>query len=425
LAAKGLGEQIDKALSESVALVVVCSPNAVDSPWVQHEIDHFVAAGRRDRIFAIIPDTAPLFDDSGADATPLCLPIVFHDAAEGGGMAILAADSRKGRDGFRNACFKLVAGMIGVRPGQIIDRDRRRRHVQAIRNIAAAATVAIGVIAAFLTQDLWGPRLNQSLHYTWFVDSNDALAAAAPRSTFQDCRAPSTYCPIMVVLPGGVAEIGSAESDLARVDNELPQQAISITPFAVSQTEITFAEWNACVRGGGCNAYVPHTAGWQGEQRPVINVSWDDAQNYVTWLSSMTGAPYRLLSDVEWEYAARAGSKGLFSWGDEPPVCQRGPRNGAASYNCSPHEGTWEVRSFEPNAFGLYDFHGNVAEWVEDCYTDLMPGLVDCYRIVRGGHWRSVWPAVRASARDALPESSQENNLGFRVARTIDTASSP
>lgn len=159
LAAKGLGEQIAAALDASAALIVVCSPNSVASPWVQQEIDHFIKAGRRDCIFAIIPDTAPLTDEAGADATGLCLPPAIR--GDGEGVEQLAADARKGRDGFRNAWLKLVAGMIGLTPGQIIDRDKKRRRQRALTvGAGVAASVALlGFVGAWGDAQVWRTRI--------------------------------------------------------------------------------------------------------------------------------------------------------------------------------------------------------------------------------------------------------------------------
>lgn len=143
LSAGRLGDQIEANLRASGALVVVCSPNGAASPWVQKEIEYFANLGRSDKIFAILADDAPLTDEHGADATASCFPPAFRgDALAGDKLEPLAADARKGKDGFRNAWLKIVAGMIGVSPGQIIDRDKRRRMQQGLA--AAALIVALG-----------------------------------------------------------------------------------------------------------------------------------------------------------------------------------------------------------------------------------------------------------------------------------------
>jgi hypothetical protein len=147
LSAGDLGERITRALEASGALIVVCSPNAAASPWVQKEIEHFIALGHGDSIFAVIADDAPVFDAGGADATAACFPPALRGDALGGALEPLAADARKGKDGFRNAWLKLVAGMIGLTPGQIIDRDKKRRRQQSL--VFGAAGAAFAVVLAY------------------------------------------------------------------------------------------------------------------------------------------------------------------------------------------------------------------------------------------------------------------------------------
>lgn len=158
LSAGQLGDQIEANLKASGALIVICSPAGAASPWVQKEIEFFAALGRHAKIFAIIPDTAPLVDEQGADCTQSCFPPAFRgDALSGDKLEPLAADARKGKDGFRNAWLKIVAGMIGVTPGQIIDRDKRRRRERTIASVAAGLTSALAVALslAFLDARNW------------------------------------------------------------------------------------------------------------------------------------------------------------------------------------------------------------------------------------------------------------------------------
>ena len=154
-----------------------------------------------------------------------------------------------------------------------------------------------------------------------------------------------------------------------------------------------------------------------------------DAQQYVAWISKLTGKPYRLLSEAEWEYAARAGTQTAYSWGDEI---------GKGNANCNGCGSQWDGRqtapvgSFAPNAFGLYDMHGNVWEWVEDCYHDNYDGaptdgsawtaVGDCtYRVVRGGSWQDLPSDLRAANRHRRhSDVIQRKELGFRVVRTLN-----
>ena len=234
---------------------------------------------------------------------------------------------------------------------------------------------------------------------------------------FRDCEG----CPEMVVVPAGSFMMGSNDGN----DDETPVHRVRIGErFAVAVYEVTFGEWEACVRGGGCGGYRPGDAGWGRGNRPVINVSWEDAEGYVGWLSRETGKEYRLLSEAEWEYVARAGSRGAYHLGDEIG------RNRA---NCC--GSLWEVKrtapvgSFGRNGFGLYDVHGNVWEWVEDCWNGSYRGAPsdgrawetgDCgRRVLRGGSWGDGPWNVRSANRGWTYAGVQFHDSGFRVARTL------
>ena len=244
---------------------------------------------------------------------------------------------------------------------------------------------------------------------------------------FRDCE--GTWCPELVVVPAGSFLMGSPESESGRIDNEGPVHQVSIArPFAVGVYEVTFGEWDVCVADGGCGVHRPDDQGWGRGRRPVINVSWEDAQMYVVWLSRKTGERYRLLSESEWEYVARAGTRTRYWWGDDVG------RGWANCKDCGSHRGNWrtmEVGSFSPNDFGLHDVLGNVGEWVDDCYSDSYVGAPtdgspwksgNCsLRVVRnGGEYGSRY--IR-SARRAEPHSfvmtSGLHSIGFRVARTF------
>ncbi len=191
LSAGHLGDQIEANLRASASLVVVCSPDGAASPWVQKEIEYFAAQGRHAKIFAIIPDTAPLVDEHGADATQKCFPPAFRgDALTGDKLEPLAADARKGKDGFRNAWLKIVAGMVGVTPGQIIDRDKKRRAQQRTAAIAASAAAILisGYVAAGVDAQRWRGSLSayaeDTLSRGRSLDALPfALASAAPQGS--------------------------------------------------------------------------------------------------------------------------------------------------------------------------------------------------------------------------------------------------
>ena len=248
---------------------------------------------------------------------------------------------------------------------------------------------------------------------------------------FRDCDS----CPMMVVVPAGSFLMGSPISEKKRVDDESPVHRVTIPqPFAVGRYEVTFDQWDACVSDGGCS-HVPHDYGWGRGNRPVVNVNWYDAGEYVDWLSHKTGKRYRLLSEAEWEYAARAGTRGPFHFGETISTEQ-------ANYNGNLHldgsfafdlyrERTVSVGSFPGNAFGLHDVHGNVWELVEDCWHGSYDGAPsdgsawtsggNCnYRVVRGGSWGSSPRNLRSVNRYWVDAGIRDYaRFGFRVARTL------
>ena len=255
-----------------------------------------------------------------------------------------------------------------------------------------------------------------------------------PGETFRDCDG----CPEMVVVPAGSFMMGSPINDLGQDSDEQPQRKVVLAaPFGVGKYEVTFAEWDACVADGGCK-HKPEDAGWGRDRRPVINVSWDDAKNgYLPWLSKKTGKMYRLLTEAEWEYAARGGVESenplRYSWGDEvnhelanygSDDCCAGLAEGKDQWvNTAP------VGEFEANPYGLFDMHGNVWEWVEDCYKDSYedapldgsainsPACVS--RITRGASWNDIPVSLRTANRDVGLPGFRDASFGFRIARTL------
>ena len=228
----------------------------------------------------------------------------------------------------------------------------------------------------------------------------------------QDCP----DCPTMIMIPAGTFSQGSPESEPQSRDNERPQRMVTVPAFYMGQTEVTFSEWDACVADGGCT-HNPSDDGWGRGNRPVINVSWNDAQQYASWLSRKTGYQYRLPSESEWEYATRAGTTGPFNTGD------------ALSSEQAKFSGTSPspVGTFAPNAFGLYDTHGNVWEWTHDCWNNDYNGAPtdgrawmtgDCSRAVaRGGGWGFTVDRARSAARDGGSRGIRNAFIGFRVAK--------
>ena len=258
-------------------------------------------------------------------------------------------------------------------------------------------------------------------------DSSTAEARALQTGqSFSDTLGSGSQGPEMVVVPSGRFRMGCQSGSDCYVDETPLHDVIIPQPFAVSKYEVTFEDWHRCVAGGGCGGYAPDDGGWGRGRRPAINVSWDDAQTYVAWLSEQSGRTYRLLSEAEWEYVARAGSSSQYSWGSSI---------GTDRANCDGCGSRWDDRqtapvgSFQANAFGLHDMHGNVIEWVEDCWNDSYVGAPtdggawetgNCSaRVLRGGSWYSTLDSLRSAYRWRATPVSRDDILGFRVARTL------
>jgi len=275
--------------------------------------------------------------------------------------------------------------------------------------------------------------------------------------------------PPVVVIPTGEFVMGSPADEAGHADNEEPQRRVRIdVGFALGRTEVTVGEFGEFVRAsryvtdaekiGGSAAYDENTGriadrrgvSWRDDYRgeratstlPVVHVSWNDAQSYLSWLSQRTGKHYRLSSEAEFEYALRARSATRYSWGDGNPEKVLGNFTGEGDRSPSkrswtrafPHysDGFWgpaPVRTFPADAFGLFDMEGNVSEWVEDCWHDnyvraprdseawVNPGCER--RVVRGGSWGSDPDQVRSAFRTAAPADTRSARVGFRVARDL------
>ena len=225
----------------------------------------------------------------------------------------------------------------------------------------------------------------------------------------------------MVVVPSGEFQMGSRDS----LYEQPVHRVVIANPFAIGRREVTFAEWDLCVASGGCK-YRPSDRGWGRGDRPVIDVSWSDAKTFLSWLSQKTGKAYRLPTEAEWEYAARAGTESPYWWG-------RAPVKGNA--NCedcgdAPTRMTMPAHSFRPNGFGLFNVAGNAAEWVEDCWNDSYAGAPangaawttgQCeQRGLRGGSFASKATFIRPSARFRYDRDVRYYANGFRVARDLN-----
>jgi formylglycine-generating enzyme required for sulfatase activity len=265
-------------------------------------------------------------------------------------------------------------------------------------------------------------------------------AEPAPGTEFKDCPT----CPAMIVIPVGDFMMGSDMAESGHPD-EKPQHRVKIAkPFAAAKFETTFDQWDACTADGKCPKVSDDDLGRA--DRPVINVAWTDAKTYIAWLSEKTSKKYRLLSEAEYEYAARGGTKTAWFYG--PAEDSYGSREACKFANLHDESGkkahpnyvwshhlcddgfgeTSPVGRYKPNPFGLHDIIGNLREWVEDCHgpykdapTDGSPKIAnECEkRIVRGGGWMDGASTSRAAYRHPLPENYRNYQVGFRVARDL------
>ena len=245
-----------------------------------------------------------------------------------------------------------------------------------------------------------------------------------PKDRFKECEA----CPEMVMVPAGEFTMGSPREEEGRDDrSEGPRQQVKFArPFAVGRFEVTFAEWDACVVDGGCT-HRPHDANWGRGKQPAIYVSWDHiTKQYLPWLNRKAGKAYRLLTEAEWEYVARAGTATPFWWGSSINSRQ-------ANYAAREIERrkTVPVDSYAENPWGLYNVHGNVWEWVQDCWNDSYYDGVppdgsarstgQCgTRVLRGGCYQCNWQSLRSAHRNKAPTSNESGGVGFRVGRTLE-----
>ena len=228
-------------------------------------------------------------------------------------------------------------------------------------------------------------------------------------------------CPTLVGLPRGTYTMGSNSDD----PSERPAHSVSISgPFAIGKYEVTVEQWNACVDAGACQRV--STDPNRTANTPVRDVSWDDAQQYVTWLSKVSGKAYRLPTEAEWEYAERGGTSTRYWWGEQM-------HNGNA--NCKGcgepwrQDGPANVGSSAANPYGLYDVNGSVWEWVSDCWHNSYKGAPsdgrswdehDCrVRVIRGGSWRDGPSYMLSSTRFKYDASVRYSQNGFRVARSL------
>jgi len=293
----------------------------------------------------------------------------------------------------------------------------------------------ISVIAVFMLLAggvYWGYQ-----HWLWQASLSDpslktidfSQTPYKPGQSFKECKT----CPEMIVVPEGAFSMGSPEVEDGRDKDELEVRVTIPKPFAVSKHEVNFEQWDACVKAGACNGYVPDDAGWGRGKRPAIYISWYDATSYVEWLSAKTGKSYLLPTEAQWEYFARAGTKTPY-WQGHFITSKQANYSGYYVRNGRQYKGryrgrTLPISSFKANSWGLYNVHGNVWEWTKDCLKQSNAGsssnnnardVINCdYRVVRGGSWFESAKELRSANRNWGKPSFRSNRIGFRVVRLI------
>lgn len=330
-------------------------------------------------------------------------------------------------------------------PGSTRPDALGRARVLTLRALAwtAAAALAAGVLSA---QSADRPARSRPAATTAAKSDKVRLNCPPPPALALPSGADATPVawrdcadtPELIRLQGGRFLMG--EQGSTGTLYERPVHEVVIAEFSIGKYEVSFAEWDECYRSGGCLTY-PDDEGWGRGQMPVINVSWVDAQQFVRWLSQKSGKNYRLPSEAEWEYAARAGTSSRYSWGDGAEwACAQANVLDIAGFAAHPNW-TWRagcndgyaysspVGSFPPNRWGLHDMNGNVWEWVQDCWHSDYTGAPEdgsawttgpeCgKRVNRGGGWGNNPRSMRSASRDADSATGHSNAMGFRVARS-------
>jgi formylglycine-generating enzyme required for sulfatase activity len=371
---------------------------------------------------------------------------------------------------FKGALAPALGYLAACRKEEDSSARAAGRRRTAIYTLMAATIVALtGIIFKEPLLRQWDWYVRAQLMYArtevWpYVKSDAQEVALKAGDVFRDCAATADVCQDMVVIPAGSFVMGSpdgktpvvgldgkpksgsvAPAERGRRDDEGPQREVSIAQrFAVAKFDVTWEAWDRCVALGGCSK-VPTDQGYGRGKRPLINVSWNEAKAYVDWLSRLTGKPYRLLTEAEWEYAARAGTQTVYYFGDDArEICKfanvadqsfgRGGGIGELADCDDRFVFSSPVDSFPPNRFGLHDMAGNVWQWLEDCYDSYadaprngsaVQGEDGCTRVLRGGSWVDLPGLARAAWRIGFTPGYRFIVIGFRVARSLSPARTP
>lgn len=333
-----------------------------------------------------------------------------------------AAVARKARS---DSAQSTPISTVAPKPSAVTSRSPQKAGIGKGLTWGGVGTVAM-VVALFIWngRESLFPEQPDEKPTTVGVLSEQSSGSTPDTSGFQAVADPAQLgkpdfpVPEMVRIEGGSFEMGCVSGQSCR-DREKPVHTVNVPSFEIGKYEVTFDEWDACVTDGGCK-HKPDDRGWGRGKRPVINVSWNDVQNYTQWLSKQVGKSCRLPSEAEWEYSARAGTKTAYPWGNEV---------GNNRANCDGCGSQWDnkqtapVGSLAANAWGLHDMNGNVWEWVQDhWHSDYQGAPTDgsawsgtLLRVVRGGSWGSGPDLLRSAIRLSNRPDVRSSDFGFRV----------
>jgi formylglycine-generating enzyme required for sulfatase activity len=459
-AGKSFGPQIEKELRAAKAVVGLWCSRSRESEWVLEE------AGLAKQLEKLVPAWLERVDPPLGFNSLHTIDLTRWDGAPHGGPAFYPLLDEIARlvgrepepayrflrdyeESWRNLGALQLAQFHLVHPSQESERIRRLLIAAESQTAATSPTPSAGLASKHITSTTvrftpQGPVATKEEKHDDLCQQAAAAARLAGLEAMLGITRPRTlqagdvfkdapFAPEMVVVPAGSFVMGSPKDEPNRDRNEGPLHEVRIAkPFAVGRFAVTFEEWDVFVAAEDYG-HRPTDGRWGRGRRPVINVSWDNALAYMAWLSGKTGERYRLLTESEWEYVARAETDTPFCLGKTISTEQ-------ANYDGNhPYENgkkgeyrrkTVPVDSFGPNRFGLYNVHGNVWEWVEDRWHGTYGGApsdgsawIDgraATRVLRGGSWFSEARFVRSASREKDTPDAIADDRGFRCARDLD-----
>ena len=424
---------IGRHLDEARCLIVAWSIDSIDSRWVQEEADECIRAKKP--LIPILLDNVlpPLgfrqfhaadFRQWDGKAEALVSVNVLEWLAQKLGPPPVAQEQRKVEEEARRKrqeeAERLKARDEAAKQDAALDAKRKAD--------AKKASQAEGEAAKRKSKEAPGPSTTKA-----------RAPSQAPGTVYRDVLKDGSEGPEMVVIPAGSFWMGSPEDEPERLQHEGPRHRVAIhLPFALGKTAVTFEEYDRFVEATLFRKR-PKDLGWGRSNRPVINVSWDDAVAYAEWLSEQTGKRYRLPTEAEWEYACCAGTETSFSTGSCIDTDQANYNGSKYHYsNCGAKTGVYRAKtvptgSLPPNPWGLHEMHGNVWEWVQDCWHESYEGAPDdgiaweeadggnCgQHVLRGGSW-SLGPwTLRSAYRYGSSADGRNDSIGFRLAQDLD-----